>query len=270
MLAEILGKGGKVCVHAAEGTIRCPLLVRPTSEDVITGHVMQVLGVINPRWWLPGLLNSGLGTEKFRQQVYRQLNIKLWENRPSLPSECLPYPEGSTQVDAVVRWENPATTVYLEFKYLSPLANSTSHGPQQDQLLRNIRVGLHECGHYSAPSLFPAPPRRFMLLVITPERGQSLVQQYRQPARLAERLAETPLKPVLPAAPFVGELDYHDLRQILQRNAPYMQRAERLLATELCEYLEFKRKQGQEIRRERQLKISGPSQNFPRTDPQLS
>ncbi len=171
MLAEILGKGGHVCAHAAEGTIRCPLLVRPTSEDVITGHIMQVLGVINPRWWLPDLLNSGLGTTQFRRQVFRGLKIKLWENRPSLPIDCLPCPEGSTQVDAVLRWENPATTIYLEFKYLSPLSASTRNGPKQDQLLRNIRVGLHECGCYETQQLFPQVPRRFYLLVISPERG---------------------------------------------------------------------------------------------------
>jgi hypothetical protein len=255
MLAELLGKAGKLCHHATEGTIRCPLMIRPTSEDVITGQIMQSLRIINPRWWLPQLLQRAIPEQRFRQQVYRRLQIRLWENRPSLPSEYLPYPEGSTQVDAVLRWENPATTVYLEFKYLSPLSTSTSNGLKQDQLLRNIRVGLQECGYYETPQLFPLRTRRFYQLVISPERGQPLVQDYRQPSRLAERLHETRVKPQLPVEPFVGELDYRDLVQILDGNSCYMQRAERLLAAELTNYLAFKRRQGTEIRQERQQQL---------------
>ena len=60
MLTEMHGKGGTLCSHARTGAIRCPLIVRPTSEDVITGHLFQMLGYLNPRWWLPELLNTAL------------------------------------------------------------------------------------------------------------------------------------------------------------------------------------------------------------------
>ena len=36
MLAEMNGKAGTLCSEARNGAIRCPLIVRPTSEDVIT------------------------------------------------------------------------------------------------------------------------------------------------------------------------------------------------------------------------------------------
>jgi len=57
MLTEMLGKGGRVCQPAREGKLKCPLIVRPTSEDVITGQLFGTLRAINPRWWLPNLLN---------------------------------------------------------------------------------------------------------------------------------------------------------------------------------------------------------------------
>jgi hypothetical protein len=80
VLTEMLGKGGTLCSPARSGQIRCPLIVRPTSEDVITGHLFQALRCLNPRWWLPDLLNAALGTPRFRRQVYRRLKIDLWQN----------------------------------------------------------------------------------------------------------------------------------------------------------------------------------------------
>jgi hypothetical protein len=53
MLTELGGKGGSICQQALDGKLRCPLIVRPTSEDVITGHLWGTLSVLNPRWWLP-------------------------------------------------------------------------------------------------------------------------------------------------------------------------------------------------------------------------
>ena len=145
MLTEMLGKGGRVCEPARTGQLRCPLIVRPTSEDVITGQLFGALRAVSPRCWLPDFLNRGLGTERFRKQVFRDLKVKLWKNLPSYPRELLPYNEGSTQVDVVITWENPPTTVYIEMKYLANLSPKTSgddgqSGFPSDQLIRNLRV----------------------------------------------------------------------------------------------------------------------------------
>ena len=53
MLTELHRKGGCFCQPAKEGKLRCPLIVRPTSEDVVTGNLFQALKILNPRWWLP-------------------------------------------------------------------------------------------------------------------------------------------------------------------------------------------------------------------------
>ncbi len=161
MLTEMLGKGGTLCSQARSGQIRCPLIVRPTSEDVITGQLAQTLRVLPARWWLPELLNLSLGAARFRRQHFRNFRIELWKNRPCFPSELLPWSEGSTQVDLTITWENPATTVLIEAKYLSGLSESVSgddgrSGFPSDQLIRNIRVGLLETGYYDrGKGLFP-------------------------------------------------------------------------------------------------------------------
>lgn len=55
MLTELNGKGGCVCEPARKGELRCPLIVRPNSEDVVTGELFGILRVLNTRWWLPDL-----------------------------------------------------------------------------------------------------------------------------------------------------------------------------------------------------------------------
>src|SRR5664280_866849 len=117
MLTELHGKAGRICKAALEGKQRCPLIVRPTSEDVITGHLCQVLRTLNSRWWLSDLLNLALGAHRFRRQFHRGLRIEPWRNRPCYPRELLPWDEGSTQIDLTIQWENPPTTVYVEMKY---------------------------------------------------------------------------------------------------------------------------------------------------------
>lgn len=246
MLTELNGKGGNLCSKAREGEIRCPLIVRSTSEDVITGEVFQALGYLNPRWWLPDLLNAALGTPRFRRQVYRGLKIDLWQNQPCYPRELLPFDEGSTQVDVVIRWENPPTTVFIEAKYGSDLSASVSaddgkSGYPSDQLIRNIRVGLHRCGYFSSPGqLFIQPPRDFIVLVLAPTKGHPLVGRYRRQERLRAAVPHADRLIGLPRSPFLGELAYADIIETLRRQSRWFNRAERRVVGDLSEYLEYK------------------------------
>jgi hypothetical protein len=245
MLTELHRKGGCLCQPAKEGKLRCPLIVRPTSEDVITGHLFQALKILNPQWWLPDLLNDALGVTCFQRQVYRGLKIELWQNRPCYPRELLLWDEGSTQVDVSITWENPPTTVFIEMKYGSDLSAVTSrnqgqHGFPSDQLSRNARVGLLECGYFERPQLFERKPRDFLLLVISPERGQSLVARYKDPVLLRAAIPHSNLIPQLPRLPFIGELGYLDIVRNLRQMQRWFSRPERILVHQLSEYLELK------------------------------
>lgn len=247
MLTEMLGKGGNLCSHAKSGEIRCPLIVRPTSEDVITGNIFQSLGYINPRWWLPDLLNAGLGANRFRRQFFRDLKIRLWQNQPCYPKELLPWYEGSSQIDIIISWENPPTTVYIEAKYGSALSTSVAgddgrSGYPSDQLIRNIRVGLLQAGYFDrGEELFDQPPRDFVVLVLAPFNGQPLVERYRDVQNLRKSIPHSDRLIGLPQDPFVGEIDYNDIQSILTNQARWMTAPERRVVADLTEYLEFKR-----------------------------
>jgi hypothetical protein len=245
MLTELHHKGGCLCQPAKEGKLRCPLIVRPTSEDVITGNLFQCLKVLNPRWWLPDLLNTALGVTCFERQFYRGFKIELWQNKPCYPRELLPWEEGSTQVDTVISWDNPPTTVFIEMKYGSDLSPVTSrnqgqHGFPSDQLSRNARVGLLECGYFQRPQLFEGKPRDFLLLVISPEKGHTLVANYRDPGRLRAAIPHSSLIRHLPRLPFIGELGYRDIIMILRHQQRWFSRPERIVVDQLMAYLDMK------------------------------
>jgi len=245
MLTEICGKGGKVCGEAKKGNLRCPLIVRPTSEDVMTGHMFQVLRALNPRWWLPDLLNLALRARRFRRQVYRNLQIDLWMNFPRYPRELLPWDEGSTQVDVVIRWENPPTTVFVEMKYLADLSPRTTRGDgsqgfPSDQLIRNARVGLLDCGWFRREELLSTSPRDFVLVVVGPTRGNELVQEYRNQEQLLAAIPHSDRLQGLPASPFLGELALADVVHVLRRQRGWFTAPERRMADDLVDYLVYK------------------------------
>ena len=246
MLTELRGKGGNLCSHAKSGEIRCPLIVRPNSEDAITGNIFQALGYINPRWWLPDLLNAGLGTNRFRRQFFRDFKIQLWVNQPCYPRELLPWDEGSSQIDIVLSWENPATTVFIEAKYGSALSTSVAgdngtSGFPSDQLIRNIRVGLLGAGYFHrGEQLFEQPPRDLVVLVLAPRNGHPLIDHYRDPERLRSSIPHAENLKGLPRGPFVGQIDYQDIRSNLTEQSRWMNTTERRVVAELTEYLEFK------------------------------
>jgi len=245
MLTELNGKGGRVCELAGKGEIRCPLIVRPTSEDVVTGNLFGVLSVLNPRWWVPDLLNRALSASRFDRQVFRRFEVVLWESRPRYPGHLLPWEEGSTEVDVALRWENPPTTVYIEMKYGSDVSAKTSgdngrHGYSSDQLVRNARVGLHECGYLRTRSLFPRPPRDFVLLLVSPRPNHPLVRRYRDTNRLLSAIPKNDQLQQLPPEPFIGECTYRGLRTILAEQRRWFTRTEQRLIDRLLNYLAWK------------------------------
>lgn len=245
MLTELNSKGGCLCEPARKGEMRCPLIVRPASEDVVTGQLFGVLKVLNPRWWLPDLLNKSLGTERFRKQIYRDLRIELWKKQRTYPRQHLHWDEGQTEVDVVITWENPATTIFIEMKYGSSLSATTTHndgtvGFPSDQLIRNARVGLRENGWFHEDLLFELPKRDFALVLLTPTLGNPLVTEYQQPDRLRAAIPHGERLTELPRSPFIGELSYRNVIDLLSQQRRWFSSPERTLIDRLNEYLAFK------------------------------
>lgn len=245
MLTELNGKAGCLCEPARKGELRCPLIVRPTSEDVVTGQLFGTLQVLNPRWWLPDLLNQALGAEQFRRQIFRDLRIELWQKQRTYPRQHLKWDEGQTEVDVVITWENPATTVFIEMKYGSNLSATTTHnngtdGYPSDQLIRNARVGLRENGWFEEELLFAVPRRNFVLILLTPTRGNRLVQEYQNLDRLRASIPHGERLKELPRSPFIGELGYRDVIDLLERQRRWFTPPERKLVDNTNEYIRFK------------------------------
>jgi len=245
MLAELNGKGGCLCEPAKRGELRCPLIVRPTSEDVVTANIFGILKALNPRWWLPDLLNQALGADRFRQQVYRKLRIETWQKQRAYPRHHLPWDEGQTEVDVVITWENPPTTIFIEMKYGSGLGSITVNndgtvGFPADQLIRNARVGLRENGWFDEDYLFEIPPRDFGLVLLTPFIGNPLVRKYRDPTLMKAAIPHGDKLTTLPRLPFIGELGYRGLVDILRSNQRWFSRPEREMIEQLTDYLRFK------------------------------
>jgi hypothetical protein len=245
MWTELKGKAGCLCQPAKEGKLRCPLIVRPTSENVITGNLFQALNVLNPFWWVSDLLNHALGYQRFRRQVYRKFKIVLWHNRPYFPRELLPWPEGSTQVDCTITWENPPTSIFFEMKYGADLSPKTAgdngeHGFPSDQLIRNARVGLLETGWFQQERLFDFVPRDFSLLLIGPDKGNRLVKRYRDSKKLLKAIPHSDRLPHLPQTPFIGELSFPDIIGVLAKQGRWFTRPERRVVEDLTSYLDYK------------------------------
>jgi len=253
MLTELHQKSGNMCQQAREGQLRCPMIVRSSSEDVITGHLVNALRLLNPTWWLPDLLNRGIGTPRFRRQFFRNFKIEPWVNKPRYPRELLPWDEGSTQVDFCITWENPATTIYVEMKYGSDLSDRTTgnlgqHKYPADQLIRNIRVGLLECGYLYSDQLFFQPLRDFAMLVIAPRKQHPLVANYRNDQNLFRSIPHAEKITSLPIRPFIGELGYHDIVQVLSHQRPRFSRSEQQVIGQITDYLGFKQMNTPEFR----------------------
>ena len=93
--------------------------------------------------------------------------------------------------------------MFIEAKYQAELSWKTSNSGGQkkypgDQLIRNIRVGLHHCGYFAGKGLFDTVPRDFVAILLAPRTENALVRRYRREDKLrraipySERLAALP------------------------------------------------------------------------------
>lgn len=251
MLIELRSKAGTLCQSATMGHIKCPLMVRSTSEDVVTDQIFSTLKLIQPRWWLPSILNQAMDLpivqrRRFRKQIYRNFTISLWQKQPCYPARLLPWKEGATEVDVVIEWDNPPTTIFIEMKYGSDLSiktarNSGEYGFPSDQLIRNIRIGLRRCGWLREPDLINVPKRDFIQLVLAPSsKQQELVARYADPVIAKSSIPFNDLISSLPLEPFVGFLSYANLLDAIEASRRFMTRSEKLAFSNLEQYLSFK------------------------------
>ena len=241
---ELNGKGGKVCEKARCGEIRCGLIVRPTSEDVLVGNVFGMLKHIRPHLWLNPLLNLALHDDPrggpFRQVWFKDFRVRFWERQARFPPELLGFREGHTEPDVVITWKNPPTTVWIEAKYLSGFATGTTNSEDNDQVIRSLRTLLVATGHIRPARLFDTPLRRPVWLAMTMEGDEALVEVYRNPSIVRSRLAEITEHPVLPERPFLGWVPWPRAAGILGDSSMGAMPAEKSVLDRVAAYLSYK------------------------------
>lgn len=237
---ELHGKAGRVCPEALSGEKHCPLIVRTTSEDVMTGTVFGALKHIRPHLWLGPTLNLGLGVNRFRQVWYKNLSIRFWERQERYPPELLEFREGRTEPDIIIEWENPPTTVWIEAKYHAELAWGTANKADNDQVIRGIRTLLAATGHIQPDRLFNIPKRDAIWLALLTYKPDPLVEQYRKTPRLMKALAGPKEPTSLPTAPFVGTITWQELARVLRLTTCRAIPTEASMISVVLEYLESK------------------------------
>jgi len=239
-LVELHGKAGRVCPQGQSGEIRCPCIVRTTSEDVLTGEVFGQLHHIRPHLWLGPLLDIGTGTRSHRQVWYKKFQMRFWERQERFPSELLKFKEGRSEPDIIIEFENPATTIFIEAKYTSPLAECTTHSDQNDQVLRGIRTLLTTTGHIQPNRLFKFPRRTPIWLALLAYKPEKLVDRYKNPRHLAGELTGIVSQDDFPTETFVGTITWRDISKVLMDRVDQMTPFERSITHELVRYIEHK------------------------------
>ena len=64
---------------------RCPLIINPNSEDLLTSNVFQLLRYIPPAIWLTPLLEVIFKGRTFRPIERGKIKIEFWKKLPSPP-----------------------------------------------------------------------------------------------------------------------------------------------------------------------------------------
>lgn len=153
------------------------MLLRTTSEDVMTATVVGILKNLTPEKWLGHWLNESFQTEVFGDANFTDLTFDLWTTLS--PPAGLKQREGDSHPDLVISFDDKV--IACEVKFTSPLSGGTSHSSRRNQILRYIDVFAE---HFNAGQLFR---RQVFVLTLTLE-VPDLVNRYRSKDLIAQDL----------------------------------------------------------------------------------
>jgi hypothetical protein len=155
------------------------MLLRTTSEDVVTATAFGILRNLTPAKWLGYWLNQSFETDAFTGAAFDELRFQLW---PSLsPPPGLRYREGASKPDLIIRFDD--VVVLVEAKYTASLSSGTTHNGNRNQLIRFLDALYH---HYGGSSLFT---KRCYLMTLTLE-VPDLVKRYRSRENVVQDLMQ--------------------------------------------------------------------------------
>lgn len=245
-------KTGSVCPRDYRNGPSCPLIVRTSSEDVLTATVFGILRRLRPSLWLRPLLVRAFGSS-FRRVPMGDLDVLFW---PSVaPPDELAGSEGATEPDVLLRFGDYA--VFIEAKFLSPLAERTTNDPHRDQVVRLIDVAYWS---NMADRLFTTTP--FVLVLGLDEDTPELVARYKDSRALADALRHhaprTRRQIALTMAGRVAYASWTSVADIVEDSTGRAQRMERAFLADVASYLRHRVREGMQRARLRECRLVRP------------
>ena len=71
--------GKKVCPPNYVRKSNCPLIVRTTSEDLLTANVFGILKNLDPTIWLRRFLGEAIKGKDFSRHTFENLSFEFWK-----------------------------------------------------------------------------------------------------------------------------------------------------------------------------------------------
>ena len=226
----------------------CPLIVRTTSEDLLTANVFGILKNLDPTIWLTRFLGEAIKGKDFSRHTFENLSSEFWKRyRPPVNRK---YREGISEVDVTISYKDGI--IFIEAKYLAPANLRTTSDPRRDQIIRYLDLAAyHYLNHPDSVKEF------YFVLIIDTERPPWILTQYRYNQNLVKGLTSPGLfRPPLDVSRLVskgvGWLTWKQFRKILEiKKGQFRTYAERMFVEDLIVYLDYKIRESEWIRNER-------------------
>jgi len=240
--------GKKVCppFHVRKGN--CPLIVRTTSEDLLTANVFGILKNLDPKVWLRKLLGEAIKGKDFSRHSFENLSFEFWKKyRPPINRE---KKEGISEVDVTLTYNDGV--IFIEAKYLAPISQKTTHDADRNQIIRYLDLASYHHLNY------PGGVREFYLILITDtEESPWILTHYRLSKNLIDDLTgpglfgiRKDINEILTKG--IGWISWNQLKEILKKvREEFRTQAERKFLDDLILYLSYKLREAERIRNER-------------------
>jgi hypothetical protein len=240
--------GKKVCPPNHVRKYNCPLIVRTTSEDLLTANVFGILKNLDPKIWLRRFLGEAINGKDFSRHTFENLSFEFWKRyRPPANRK---YREGISEVDVTISYKDGI--IFIEAKYLAPVSLRTSNDPRRDQVIRYLDLAAyHFLNHPDSLREF------YFVLIIDTEKPPWILTRYRHNQTLIKGLTNPGLfKPPVDAGRLlskgIGWLTWKQFRKILEiTKGHFRTEAEVKFVEDLIVYLDYKIREGERIRNER-------------------
>ena len=240
--------GKKVCPPNYVRKSNCPLIVRTTSEDLLTANVFGILKNLDPTVWLRRFLGEAIKGKDFSRHTFEGLSFEFWKRyRPPANRK---FREGISEVDVTISYKDGI--IFIEAKYLAPVSLRTSNDPRRDQVIRYLDLAAyHFLNHPDSVKEF------YFVLIIDTEKPPWILTRYKSQTNLFKGLTHHGLfqmnqdiGSVLSKG--IGWLTWKQLRKILEiTRGQFRTGVERKFVEDLIVYLDYKIREGKRIRNER-------------------